>query len=265
MKTLPLIDTIVTDIAALLVEENHNIYTDATIDKIKDAITGVLTPPSLTDAGRQLFTDIVGLPHAGVLLDTTADHIRLLIPAYTPADSTGIFENAIEQPPMAVAIEWNDYSLTGVRALAHAVNGLWIRHSFAKTIDEGKMTIHERDNLHAYKLISEALPVLAGQAVKKQTTSSTITASDTELNTIGIDRDELHYAEWTKYGKTREKPVLKLVFKALDSDLVAKKAIVRKLASFIALDDNFTPLAITKSASSATDGCIVAYVDIYIE
>jgi hypothetical protein len=121
----------------------------------------------------------------------------------------------------------------------------------------------------AGRFLNEIIPVMTGKLnlatlpnYQVISSSDTMPLSDSELATLGIKRASLHSAVWLKYGKTRTKPVAKLVFIYTVDNVNAAKAIDAKLASFPAYDDTGKRIPNSVSQASDTLNCIVAYADL---
>jgi hypothetical protein len=120
----------------------------------------------------------------------------------------------------------------------------------------------------AGRFLSEVVPVITGKLTLTTLpnyavvgASDTTPLSDAEIAKLGINRTSLHNAVWLKYGKTRTKPIAKLVFKFTVDNVNAAKAIDAKLASFPAYDDTGKRIPNSVSQAGDTLNCIVAYVD----
>lgn len=132
---------------------------DALAEAIREACPALTVANKLTDDQRKIINDIVSFS-AGVMLDTLSDDILLHIPECQKADKTGIDALAPVIPAQSITIKLDNYTNNSVRFFALALNSVWSRLNFDKEQAE-------LDNLHRYKLVSEALPILFGEQVIK--------------------------------------------------------------------------------------------------
>jgi len=163
MSKLQLATNIKTAVIDTIVADKPNLkISDKLEAAIADAIASLLPAQAsrLADSQRAMINNIVGCD-AGVLLDTLSDDITIHIPACRRADKNGMDMTAPLMPAQRVTFTLASYDDASVRYFALALKACWSRLNFDKSQDE-------LDNLYRYKLVTEALPILAGDTALKQ-------------------------------------------------------------------------------------------------
>lgn len=206
-----------------------------------------------------------------IIIDSSSDNILLTI-LDSQVVSVSIAGAAITSPLVEKETIELDLSKVTKAQLAGTIAALMLDNIKALKQVAGmsptEMNVLNRRHI-AGRFLSEIVPVIQGKLTLatlpnyvSTASSQTTPVTDKELEQIGIKRSSLHSAEWLKYGKTRAKPVAKLVFIHKVDNAAAVKAIEAKLAPFAAYDDTGKRIATSVSKSVDTMDSIVAYIDL---
>lgn len=152
---------------------------DALAVAIANALPAITDNNRLTNEHKTLINTIVGF-NAGVLLDTLSDDIILHIPECQKADKNGIDTTASVIPAQSITIQLDSYTNNSVRYFALALDACWSKLNFDKPQAE-------LDNLHRYKLVSEAIPMLLGNIAVKTTSAKAKKDYEAIIKGFGLD------------------------------------------------------------------------------